>query len=111
MKAICECKLKDLLSGTKDASRLFGYDFAELFESISIDVIRCYKTLFQINYLTKCYGGFFALTLIIAQTILVVIVKKISIPHLKIITLFIVDNYPNLVKSKSALKSPPKKKK
>jgi len=110
MKAICECKLRDLLSGTKDASRLFGYDFDELFESISIDVIRCYKTLFQKNYIIKCYGGFFALALIIAQTIFVIIVKKISIPHLKIITLFIVDNYSNLVKSKSALKSPPRKK-
>ena len=110
MKAICECKLKDLLSGTKDASRLFGYDFAELFESISIDVIRCYKTLFQINYITRCYGGFFVLILIIAQTIFVVIVKKISIPRLKIIILFIFDNYSNLIKSASALKSPPKKK-
>jgi len=111
MKAICECKLKDLLSGTKDASRIFGFDFAELIESISIDVIRCYKTLFQIDYIKKCYGGFFTLFLIIVQTILVVIVKKKSIPHLKIITLFIVDNYSKLVKSQSSLESPPRKKK
>ena len=110
MKAICECKLKDLLSGTKDASRLFGYDFTELFESLSIDVIRCYKTLFQLNYMIKCYGGFFALFLIIAQTILVVIVKIKSIPYLKIITFFIIDNYSNMVKPKGALKSPPRKK-
>ena len=45
MKAICKCKLKQLLEETKDASRLVGLDLANVIDRLSIDVIKCYKTL------------------------------------------------------------------
>ena len=111
MKAICECKLKDLLSNTEDASKLIGLDFAEFFESISLDVVRCYKTLFQFKYFIRCYGGLIAILLILAQTICVIIAGKVSMGKIKIVTIWIIENYINLLKSQSTIKSPPKKSK
>ena len=111
MKAICECKLKELLFDTKDASKLVGLDFAEFFESISLDVVRCYKTLVQYKYYIKCYGGLIAIILILAQTICVIIAGKVSMGKIRIVTYWIIENYINLLKSKSTIKSPPKKKK
>ena len=110
MKAICECKLKDLLSETKDASRLVGLDFTGLIESISLDVLKCYKTLFQFKYFIKCYGGFLTIFLIIGQTICVIIAGKVSMFKIRRITFWIIDNYSNLLKSESILNVPPKKK-
>ena len=110
MKAICECKLKDLLSDTKDASKLMGLDFEEFFESISLDVIRCYKTLFQFKYFIRCYGGLIAILLILAQTICVIIAGKVSMGKIKIVTYWIIENYINVLKSKITIQSPPKKK-
>ena len=111
MKAICECKLKDLLSETKDASRLFGLDYSELIESISLSVIKCYKTLFQIKYIIRCYGGFITIFLIIAQTICVIIAGKISMYKIRKITFWIVNNYSKLLRSQSIINFPPKKQK
>ena len=109
MKAICECKLKDLLSNTEDASKLMGLDFEEFFESISLDVIRCYKTLFQFKYFIRCYGGLIAIFLILAQTICVIIAGKVSMGKIKIVTYWIIENYINVLKSKITIHSPPKK--
>ena len=47
MKAICECKLKNLLEGTKNATNFVGIDIPSIIESLSLDVINCYKTIFQ----------------------------------------------------------------
>ena len=110
MKAICECKLKDLLSKTEDVSKFMGLDFEEFFESISLDVIRCYKTLFQFKYFIRCYGGLIAILLILAQTICVIIAGKVSMGKIKIITYWIIENYINVLKSKITIQSPPKKK-
>ena len=111
MKAICECKLKNLLSDTKDASKLVGLDFAEFFESISLDVVRCYKTLVQSKYFIKCYGGLITIFLVLGQTICVIIVGKVSMGKIRIVTYWIIENYIKLLKSKNTIKSPPKKSK
>ena len=47
MKAICNCKLSDILNEAKDASKLVGLDYTTIIESLSLDIIKCYKTLFQ----------------------------------------------------------------
>ena len=73
MKAICKCKFNDLLNEAKDASKLLGLDFADVIESLSIDAIKCYKTIFQIKYFIKCYGGFICIILIIIQAIFIIL--------------------------------------
>ena len=112
MKAICECKMKDLLSGQKGVTKIIGIeDFTEFFEEISLNVITCYKTLFQLKYFVKCYGGFITMIFIIIQTIYVIIAIKISIIKMKAITFWILENYDNYLKSKNIITSPPKRKK
>ena len=52
MKAICNCKLSDILNEAKDVSKLVGLDYTTIIESLSLDVIKCYKTIyFNINIL------------------------------------------------------------
>ena len=108
-KAICECKLKELLYEAQDATKLVGLDFANLIDSLSLDVVKCYKTLFQIKYLAQCYGGFISIILIIAQTICVIIAGKISMYKIRKTTFTLVSNYSSLLHSQKSLKYPPKK--
>ena len=111
MKVICECTLRDLLSETEEASKLLGLDFGGFVDSLSIDVIKCYKTIFQYKYLARCYGGFLSLILIILQTICVIITYKISIYEMKKTTFWIVESYTIFIKSQDMTLFPPKKKK
>ena len=112
MKAICKCKMKNLLSGQKEVTKLIGLeDFTEFFEEISLNVITCYKTLFQLKYFVKCYGGFITLLLIAIQTIYVIIAIRKSIVILKVITFWILDNYKIFLDSHRMITSPPKRKK
>ena len=109
MKAICECKLKELLSEAKDATKLVGLDFTDLIESLSIDVLKCFKTVFQFKYFIKCYGGFISLFLIIIQSICAIISYKISMNKIRKTTLSLMGNYSILLNSKNSLQSPPRK--
>ena len=109
MKAICKCKLKELLDETKDASRLVGLDFAGVIDSLSIDVLKCYKTVFQRKYFIKCYGAFLCILLIFVQSICVFIVGNISIYNIRKTTFSLVDKYISLLKSQKVSKFPPKK--
>ena len=109
MKVICECKLKELLDETKDATKLVGLDFINVINSLSLDVIKCYKTLFQLKYFIRCYGGFISILLIIGQTICVIIISQLSMYKIRKTTFSIVDKYSNLLRSQNALKYPPKK--
>ena len=84
MKAICECKLKDLLDEAREATKLVvGLDFSSIIESLSLDVIKCYKTLFQYKYFINCYGGFICIFLIIIQSICVIIIIRVSMYKIK----------------------------
>ena len=112
MKAICECKMKDILSGKKDLTKFIGLeDFTKFFEEISLNVITCYKTLIQMKYFVKCYGGFITMFFIIIQTIYVIIAIKKSIVKMKVITFWIIENYRIFLNSHRNISSPPKRKK
>jgi len=112
MKAICECKMKDILSGRKDVAKFIGLeDFTEFFEEISLNVITCYKTIIQLKYFVKCYGGFITMFFIIIQTIYVIIAIRKSIVKMKVITFWILENYNNFLNSHRIITSPPKRKK
>ena len=108
MKAICKCTLKQLLEETKDASKLVGLDFANLIDRLSIEVIKCYKTIFKLKNFIKCYGGFICITLIICQSICAFIIVKISIYKIRKNTFSIVESYSNFLKSQKNINFPPK---
>ena len=109
MKAICECTLKNLLEETKDATKLVGLDFSSLIDSLSLDVMICYKTIFQYKYFIKCYGGMFSIFLIITQSICVIIAVRISIPKIRKVTFDLLGNYCSLLGSLKPKNMPPKK--
>ena len=109
MKAICECTLKELLDEAEAATKLVGLDFVDVIDSLSLDVVKCYKTLFQLKYFIRCYGGFISIFLIIGQTICVIIVSQLSMYKIRKTTFSIVEKYSNQLSSQNALKYPPKK--
>ena len=109
MKAICECTLKNLLEETKDATKLVGLDFSSLIDSLSLDVMICYKTIFQYKYFIKCYGGMLSIFLIIAQSICVIIAVRISIPKIRKVTFNLLGNYCSLLGTLKPKNMPPKK--
>ena len=111
MKAICKCTLRDLLNEAKDATKLLGLDFSDLVDSLSIDVIKCYKTVFQYKYFVKCYGGFMCLILIVLQTICVIVAYKVSIYDLRKNAFWLVQNYTNILQSQDLISFPPKRRK
>ena len=99
MKAICECTLKNLLNEAKDATKLLGLDFSDSIDSLSIDVEKCYKTVFQYKYFVRCYGGFLCMILIVLQTICVIVAYKVSIYDLRKNAFWIVQNYTHILQS------------
>ena len=109
MKAICQCKMNQLINGAKDASKLVGLDIPDLIDSLSIDVMKCYKTLFKAKYFIKCYGGFICLFLIIAQTIFTAFAIKISMYKIRKNTFSLLERYSSLIHSKYEVQFPPKK--
>ena len=111
MKAICECKLKELLDETEDATKLVGLDFGNIIESVSLDVVKCYKTLFQLKYIIKCYGGFISIILILAQSICVIIVSNISMYKIRRTTFNLLAIYTIFLRNKINNNFPPKKNK
>ena len=108
-KAICKCKFNELLNEAKDASKLLGFEFADIIESLSIYVIKCYKTIFQLKYFIRRYGGFICIALIIIQSILVILAIKISLYKIKKATIFLLDRYSSLLSSRNQIQFPLKK--
>ena len=110
MKAICECKLKELLDETKEATKLVGIDYTDLIDSLSLDVLKCYKTLFQYKYFINCYGGFISIILIIAQSICAIITARISVNKIRRTAFNLLGSYSNLLRSQTLINNPIKKK-
>ena len=83
LKALCECKLIDIMNNNIfEDNLLFQSQFGELKDLISktnIEVLKCYKDLFAPKYFLSCIGGFFVLILIIIQIVMAIIFFNRSI--------------------------------
>ena len=80
MVAICECKFRDLFNIIDvdyiNNNILYSQameQLAEILNSVNINVLKCFKTIFKIEYFKCCIGGFIIMTLIICQIICTVI--------------------------------------
>ena len=78
MKAQCECTFQDLLSNNLFQNDLFGNniliketveEIMEIFSNLNIEVLTCYKEVFNFKYFKKNIGGFIILALILTQII------------------------------------------
>ena len=72
--SICECKLNDLINNEFLGENIFFQStMAELktfFQETNIEVLRCYKDLFHLEFYTSNYGSFVILGLLLIQIIL-----------------------------------------
>ena len=73
MTAICECKYKEMADEDEDDnSNLYQSAVNEvfnIFNQINIEVMACYKDLFDYDYFISCTGGLIILSLIFVQFI------------------------------------------
>ena len=76
-KAICECLLNNIMG-----SNLFGNnilyqsslgELESMIQKTNIEVIKCYKDVFELQYFVSNSGGFLILSLILIQIILIII--------------------------------------
>lgn len=85
--AVCECIFRDLLD--KDLFDNFFFDniyvsgiIDQLYESlriINLNVMTCYKTIFNSKYISKCIGGFLIFFLFILEILCVIIYNTVGI--------------------------------
>ena len=82
MTAICECKYKEMTDDDEDDnSNLYQSAVNEvfnIFNQINIEVMACYKDLFDYDYFISCTGGLIILCLIFVQFINCIIYYFIS---------------------------------
>ena len=74
-KAICECKLNNILGNNMlEDNLLFQLQFGDLEDMISktnIEIIKCYKKAFKSKYFINSFGNFIILLFIIIQIIMI----------------------------------------
>ena len=122
-KAICECKLNNIMD-----NNIFGNNFLiqssigeikDMISNTNIEVIRCYKDIFNYKYYISNFGWFIIMSLILSQIILVIIYYSKSIFSIRksifelidiFISYLVIQNH-NLVISNNnnSIQAPPKK--
>ena len=88
LTAICECSFKDLLNNDFLNNNLFVDNIIisgiikqvkDTFNIINLEVMSCYKTIFDSNYMKKCYGGLMIIVLLVLEIICVILYKMVGI--------------------------------
>ena len=91
MKAECECKFQDLLSNDFFHNDIIGdnvliqetlNNIFEMLSNLNLEVLSCYKDVFNYQYFKKNIGGFIIILLIIIQIICYIYYYLISNKHL-----------------------------
>ena len=77
LESICECKLNNLLNNDLMGGKAFiEYKFGDLADFITnsnLDILKCYKDIFKIEYIKKNFGGIMMILLIVIEIILALI--------------------------------------
>ena len=76
-KAMCECLLNDLMGSNLFGNNIFYQsslgELESMIQKTNIEVIKCYKDIFELQYYISNSGGFLILGLILVQIILIII--------------------------------------
>ena len=82
LSAICRCKFSDIVNGEVFAGNAFFsnaiQDISQMFYKSNLFILKCYKDIFNYKYFSKNTCGFIIITIIICQSILVVIYYNFS---------------------------------
>ena len=119
MKAECECTFQDLLSNNIFNNDLFGdnvllkealEELMEMISNLNLEVLTCYKDVFNFQYFKKNVGGFITLLIIILQIVCYVYYYLVSNKHLIRYMYSLTEEYITAKKKNNIIKkNPPKK--
>ena len=129
LTAICECSFRDLLDISNIENDWLSNNILvdevlnqihELITLLNLEVMRCYKTIFDPKYISKCTGGFLILFILICAIICTIVYFNYSIKEtlgflFRVSRLYLqfieVKKLNNVNNNKEKIKAPPKKKK
>ena len=129
LTAICECSFRDLLDISaldKDwiSDNILVNEainkIHELISLLNLEVMKCYKTIFDPKYISKCTGGFLVLFILICSIICTFIYFNYSIKEIlgflfRVSRLYLqyieVKKINNVNNNRVEIKAPPRKKK
>ena len=129
LTAICECSFRDLLDISNIENDWLSNNILvdevinqihEIITLLNLEVMRCYKTIFDPKYISKCTGGFLILFILICAIICTVVYFNYSIKEtlgflFRVSRLYLkfieVKKLKNVNNNKGEIKAPPKKKK
>ena len=119
MKAECECTFQDLLSNNIFNNDLFGdnvliqealEELMEMISNLNLEVLTCYKDVFNFQYFKKNVGGFITLLIIILQIVCYVYYYLVSNKYLIRYMYSLTEEYITAKKKNNIIKkNPPKK--
>ena len=121
MKAECECKFQDLLSNDLFHNDIIGdnviiketiNNIIEMISNLNLEVLSCYKDVFNYQYFKKNIGGFIIIALIIIQIICYIYYYLISNKYLVKYICILTDLYKNFKRNNNCslitVNNPPK---
>ena len=97
LKAICECKFNNIIGVNKLSKKFLAQssigEIENLLKQVNIEIIKCYKDVFDYKYFVSNTGGFMIIALIIIQIISVFLYFKKSFFIIKKYIFGIVNKY------------------
>ena len=107
--AICECTLNNIINnkflGENKFAESVMAEFKTLIQDTNIEVLRCYKDLFSIEFYRTNHGSFIIFGLIFIQIILTIIYRYKYIFHMKKYLLNLFHNFITFISKKAKYSS------
>ena len=113
LKAKCECIFNDIKNNNL-MNNLYGQAVAEVMDvisSLNIDVVKCFKELFNKQRFKKCTGGFFILVLLVGKLGFCIRYIFDGLYNIRKYVFSLIDLFNKFIKKSPAINFPPKKKK
>ena len=113
LKAKCECIFNDIKNNNL-MNNLYGQAVAEVMDvisSLNIDVVKCFKELFNKQRFKKCTGGFFILVLLVGKLGFCIRYIFDGLYNIRKYVFSLIDLFNKFMKKSPAINFPPKKKK
>ena len=102
-KAMCECTLNNIIGNNFFGNNILVQstlsEIKDMISKTNIEVITCYKDLFELKYFLKNTGGFIIISLIIVQIILAIIYYYNNISKIRKYILNIADTFISYITS------------
>ena len=108
MEAMCECTFQDLLSANIFNNELIGNnvlvresleEITDMLSNLNLEVLKCYKDIFNFNYFKRNLGGIVIIVLFFFEAICAFFYYLISYKNLKRFIYSLTEKYILTIKS------------